>query len=694
MADELNDVHRIQVHQALHGYSDGHRLLACSTMLKPKEQKTMLIMSDVSGSGAVIPKAGYLTGYPLPESRLYALARTWPASELPRPGCVWTHTLLLDFSDLALLPALGVIEAVFRRPQGVEQIGYDSAITLEETQLISTPRVDNDENRESLRQLLWALYERPKERIVADESSSSEQLVIALWSQQWPRLRRTFRFCTLTFADRSGEGASFDLQFLPPRETSVRSRFSTATDASRLRAAPAEWLDDALLDLSQGTAGRLRSFLRQAGGDVAGGREAFVPLCRLHRLVNDFAVNPDAVDATIMLLEHTFDTESAKTARSIVTSTAASRPEALSDHALAFVMQHLDLLARDQLGSVGERLAAELWSRDPDLLIGLLGKEPNQRVIAERLLAKLPTNDLAESLHQASNVSQQVLGIRPDLVTVPEFWTLDNAWQALGILVAAEEPERSQAALAAMLVGNRSDLISPALRAFGCAQLLRAIDRWLSEKGVENQNSSISSWLDATLTDPAELAKALSTQVVRDRATLCIIARRTNPDFVPNEFGEDPWWTAVRESKGKLSDGSLQYLSAYLLSRGLGRRSRNTGELLAFAFDSVYSVALKSQLMDEAWRLMEPRLPWLIWGFDWDHCRRIRVAVVDAFLDRDLSPVSFGQITGNDDLFAELAELMAYSRRGRRFLRMVRDALKEVPSDRFRQRVHTIQALV
>src|SRR5712692_7263106 len=106
MAHDLKDGQRPRVHQALHGYSDGHRLLACSTTLKPKEQKAMLIMSDVSGSGAVIDKAGYLTGYPLPESGMYALARTWPATELPRPGCVWTHTLLIDFSDLALLPAM------------------------------------------------------------------------------------------------------------------------------------------------------------------------------------------------------------------------------------------------------------------------------------------------------------------------------------------------------------------------------------------------------------------------------------------------------------------------------------------------------------------------------------------------------------------------------------------------------------
>ena len=45
MADELDK--NILVHQAIHGYADGHRLLASSINLKPRDlQKTMLVMSD------------------------------------------------------------------------------------------------------------------------------------------------------------------------------------------------------------------------------------------------------------------------------------------------------------------------------------------------------------------------------------------------------------------------------------------------------------------------------------------------------------------------------------------------------------------------------------------------------------------------------------------------------------------------
>ncbi|MGJ7918413.1 hypothetical protein ACI48D_23455 [Massilia sp. LXY-6] len=83
---------QLKVHQALHGYSDGHRQLACSARVGPKDTRLMLVMSDVSGPGVAQSGLAYLTGYPLQESGFYALSKTWPAPEMPRPGCVWTHT--------------------------------------------------------------------------------------------------------------------------------------------------------------------------------------------------------------------------------------------------------------------------------------------------------------------------------------------------------------------------------------------------------------------------------------------------------------------------------------------------------------------------------------------------------------------------------------------------------------------------
>lgn len=128
MADALTRV-RIKVEQTLHGYSEGHRLIEGSLKLPQSDARTMLMLSDASGSGSRIPASGYITGYPLAESGKYVIARTWAAPEMSRPGCVWTHSLLIDFADLARLGSVDDLLERFQRPSA--RGGSAFAIQLE-----------------------------------------------------------------------------------------------------------------------------------------------------------------------------------------------------------------------------------------------------------------------------------------------------------------------------------------------------------------------------------------------------------------------------------------------------------------------------------------------------------------------------------------------------------------------------------
>src|ERR1041385_2809698 len=90
----------IAIGQSLHGYSDGHRLLASSRKFPSQVNRTMLMMTDMSGPSMISGFETYLTAYPLPEIESYAFGKTWYAPEMQRPGCVWTHTLLIEDSDI------------------------------------------------------------------------------------------------------------------------------------------------------------------------------------------------------------------------------------------------------------------------------------------------------------------------------------------------------------------------------------------------------------------------------------------------------------------------------------------------------------------------------------------------------------------------------------------------------------------
>lgn len=216
----------ITIRQALHGYSEGHRQLACSTALSPKDARLVLVMSDVSGSGVVGEGAAYLTGYPLQESGFYAIAKTWPAPEMPRPGCVWTHTLLIEFAELATLDFPSSLRDLFRSPSAETVGSFGVPLNV-------VPSVMRDQSLSPIESTwFWrmasALYDQPQDKVWARRAPDADldRAVLRLWDQQWPRLRRSFKFCcTLTTTDRSQDGLPFDLQLCPDTAFS-RLRFT------------------------------------------------------------------------------------------------------------------------------------------------------------------------------------------------------------------------------------------------------------------------------------------------------------------------------------------------------------------------------------------------------------------------------------------------------------------------------------
>ncbi len=105
----------ITVNKTLHGYDNGHSLLQGSTRLSNDALRLMLSMSDMSGPGVRQGFESYLTGYPLRAEKTYVIARTWYAPEMKRPGCVWTHSLLIRNTDIGKIGSAISLERLFRR---------------------------------------------------------------------------------------------------------------------------------------------------------------------------------------------------------------------------------------------------------------------------------------------------------------------------------------------------------------------------------------------------------------------------------------------------------------------------------------------------------------------------------------------------------------------------------------------------
>ncbi len=207
-------VNSFTIEQTLHGYSNGHHLLASSCTLSENSHKIMTILSDLSGPGLVSGFEEYITGYPLPNDRMYAFSKTWYASEMKRPGCVWTHTLLVNNYYLDDLNFFTLLSS-FTRPDinALDINKYNMSIQFDNTNnQINLNNISIDK----LKLLEWSLLSNNKPIIIPALSSVEFLNETLLFLQnELPYLYNSFSFCTGSLASRMYEKKVFDLQITP-----------------------------------------------------------------------------------------------------------------------------------------------------------------------------------------------------------------------------------------------------------------------------------------------------------------------------------------------------------------------------------------------------------------------------------------------------------------------------------------------
>lgn len=674
-------MYRIAVDQILHGYSEGHRLIYGSFRLPQSDARTMLVLSDASGSGSRIPSEGYLTGYPLAESGKYVLARTWAAPEMSRPGCVWTHSLLIDFADLARLgSALDLLE-YFRRPSRGDGSGYASQLKVEVTKV---PTAVPPQDLWRAGQWVSALYGKPKGRIIAErEGLGDDKLVLAIWMQQWPRLRRAFRFCSFSADDRSTSVDNFDLQLMDAGR-STRSRMPDGVVASAVE--QDDWLDALLDDLELPMRSDLRQFLRDVGSDLTNGRAAMVPLIHLHGALEPNAGSSRLAEAVSEL--ERLGSGQGQMGRAAAARVVLSRSGIDDRRLLDFALQQARI-DRDLLGIEPAIVGRALLRWKPDLLADSLAAEDPLQKAVEAALPGADPEELVNMFEAVPGATAAVLPSRPDVLERASFWRIATI-DALGLIRSLDaDQDHTARIVSALAEAARDDCSRLVVERFGINPVVVA----LSKMDVVEIRSR-RGWVRAIAQRTNELAERMADGGLSHRPLLFVLSEILDPDAVPNSAGTDPWVAAVERTRTTDDMAAEDLLAAFLFNRARGWRSRSTGRLFFLSVQRLHEAMASERLSGEAWRIAKQRLPYgSIWR-DWDQCEKIRHAVVDDFIDRELPPIEFGTVVDDGNLWKELVDLAADSLRGRRYLDKVGRALRGAYEGRWVERAKLIDRKV
>lgn len=177
------------IHQTLHGYSNGHKLLASSIELENNIKNILLRESDSPGQEFHHKDNICYTGYPLVDFGYYILSKTSVDKEINRPGCVWTHSILIPF---ALLANKFLLESFNPHDYFLDEKN------ILNFNLEPIPFIENKEKNAINKDLsmVFSNVFLSENQVIMPSNMISVYDIIVMWSKLWPKLRRVFSFKT------------------------------------------------------------------------------------------------------------------------------------------------------------------------------------------------------------------------------------------------------------------------------------------------------------------------------------------------------------------------------------------------------------------------------------------------------------------------------------------------------------------
>lgn len=218
----------MKIEQALHGYNQGHTLLASSiNLMSQKDRKKMAILSDwTEYSRTDDEDLSYISAYPLQESSYYVVAKTWYADEKERPGSVWTHSLILNIDNIDVFFDLRLLYDLFRRPEEKNGFSkYNETIELESDQSRETKLLTEGLHIPSLTYWLERLIVNHDNLVfsISESTYFNQAFILILMSHLPEGFWSKMSFCSGSGRVRQYEDKMFDLQFI----SSIRNKYPT-----------------------------------------------------------------------------------------------------------------------------------------------------------------------------------------------------------------------------------------------------------------------------------------------------------------------------------------------------------------------------------------------------------------------------------------------------------------------------------
>lgn len=623
----------VKIDQCLFGYADGHRLLASSLRLAGD------IASDLTASSDIVPGTrfaggdGYWTGFPVPRLSRYGLMRTWPAPEMRRPGCVWTHLLLFDPALFEMVDDLSCFEALARRPAALDdRAGYARTLTLPSLDATAISEKTPDHDRGRVAEILGVLYGGLDGPVETSRPGELDSLVLAVWSQQWPKLRRNFRFQTAATTNAESASKRFDLQLRIARPPLRNFIVLPGKDAM--------WLEVASDDIRGLSDREFRAFLRRYGQDVKRQRGSFRPLAEMFA-VSTAAGGASGLDVSASLARWFPEPDDAATLkRDLMDGVILPDAQVEAVLYLCEMDKGRSLPAPSETGL--RNLLVNWHARSFDLMRLAEWAATEQGDLADVLLSTVakvvPSDEFWSTTEGFPEMRRRMVANQPDLLDAEPIGSLKT--EALLALLDAVPAGRDVGKALVRRLPSPVDkrLVKKATERFPAGVLSEAIERAnaLGVEGARDWFREIAT-VSSTVLDPVVMEKVRRSSIVVAIAE----ALKWLSDEV-ERHGLPPWTAGLADAQDDLGQTDRDRLEAFLLALALSGGDQAQA-VFERSFGYLHGRIVDSYLSYQAERILQPKLPSLGWR-NWDDGLKLRFAVTRAYVRYGLDPESFGRL--------------------------------------------------
>ncbi|OJW12786.1 hypothetical protein [Mucilaginibacter sp. 44-25] len=685
---------KISIQQCLHGYAHGHQILASSTDLAPGARRTLLFQSDLSGAKTNSGFETYLTSYPLNDSIFFVLAKTWYASEMPRPGCVWTHSLLIELADLGKIPELKSLLKLFRRPELNNYRFYDQNLEIESEELLSDL---NEIRSNEYNAIAKTVYGFPDKCIIIDANSSEtyESAIVELWSDQWPRLRRNFTFCTGALSLKSVGNNLFDLQVIPSknRASIIRDNQEIAFVNFKETAIPS-WLNTVI----KSPKNLLRQFLWSFGADMQGERRNYLKLIELFTVLNEQKTDINTFSSILKnLLPRP---ENGKAFKNSIFGGKRNSGQFSEKDILTFLLteRNIDYLNITEY-NLNERLLTQYENHNIELseFIDLAYGTPEKRISDEIINhITLSQEDVATVFQENNFLISKLLPYKPELAYAEALWkcNYDTQKTVLNVLKRLY-PDEFPLKILYNVLNSNSNIIFEADRLYGHKIVLDSL-AWYNQR----LNELLPAWRERIFYYHFKIFFDWLKSNFQDLhpKLLIDIFQKSDQNWVMKLPLSHHEWIDSYAGLRKAQHVNLPYISSLFLSKGLRNDIYGSDWIVTMTFADVYIFAENSELYSN-WNMIpkdyddyeenESFNPFdfffKIWGSgiskknkdieSWDYCEILIRTVSSKYYKNNWSPQSYLNTFNREDTFNKSLIYMMGKKKGAEFIIKVRNNL-------------------